>query len=71
VKTALLLIFLLCAVPAVGAETDTEEAKSAAPVETVARLDEETLEILRMRELLGLLELLEDMDILARMEEKK
>lgn len=70
-RAALLIWFLLLAVPAVGAETGSGEPRKEEPAETVSRLDAETLEILQMRELLELLEMLEDMDILVRMEEKE
>lgn len=70
-RAALLIWILLLAVPAAGVETGSGEARNEERAETVSRLDEETLEILQMRDLLELMELLEDMDILVRMEEKE
>jgi hypothetical protein len=70
-RAALILLLLLWAVPAAGAETDTTESGSEAAVETVSPPDEETLEIMQRRGLLELMELLEDMDVLIRMEEKE
>ena len=70
-RAALLIFLLFLAVPAVGAETGAGEAESQATVETIPGLDEETLEILKMRELLEMMELLENMDILARMEDEE
>jgi hypothetical protein len=65
------LPFLFFSTPVSGGEVEKAPVATEQPPTEVAPTPEEVAEILRQRELLELLELLQDLDVLTQSEEKR